>query len=73
VLAHRVTGRQLQLVMYVDLYNHLVIPLAVPFAGAEGGDVHGQRLAPVPEVVGPQVVCAPPRGSQREEEPEQAH
>jgi hypothetical protein len=38
----------------------------VPLARAEGGDVHSQRLALVLEVVGLQVVCAPPGGSQGE-------
>jgi hypothetical protein len=72
-LARGVTGQKLQPVMGIGLHNHAIIPHAVPFAGAKGGDVHGRRLAPMVEVVGPQVVCAPSGGSQHEEELEQAH
>jgi hypothetical protein len=59
--------------MEVALHNHPVLPPTVPFARAKGGDVQSQRLAPTLEVVGPQVCGTPPGGSQRKEEPEQAH
>jgi hypothetical protein len=38
--------------MGVSLHNHPIIPLAVPLAGGEGGDIHSWTLAPVLEVVG---------------------
>jgi hypothetical protein len=57
----------------VSLHNHPVLPLVVPLAGGERGDVRNRRLAPALEVLGSQVVWAPPGGSQREEEPKQTH
>jgi hypothetical protein len=41
--------------MGVSLYDHLIIPPVVPFAGGEGRNVRGRGLPLVLEVVGPQM------------------
>jgi hypothetical protein len=55
VPTRRVTGQWCQSIVDFGLYNHLVIPPMIPLVEAEGGDIRSCRLAPVLEVVGPQV------------------
>jgi hypothetical protein len=54
-LAHRVTGQQRQSIVVFGLNNHPSVTPMVPLVWAEGGNVRSRSLAPVLEVVGPQV------------------